>query len=166
MASGPPRGVNTCTLLGAGFVLCWGAREAPGQTARDGRGEGLSAYVCTKPAAAGRAGVEGGPRESGVGTGVANTASRGFAFFVWDAFHLSRKLPRGEADTQMVRLGTAVPLVKTSMYFRTSYQTATAHPPSVHPTPAVPAPFLGPPGSPQDPVGARASPAACIHADL
>lgn len=57
---------------------------------------------------------------------------------------MSRKLPWGEADMQLVGLGTAVLLVKTLGHFHTSYQRAPAHPLTAHPTPALPAPFLGP----------------------
>lgn len=76
--------------------------------------------------------------------GVSKSASGGFALSVQDAFHLSRKLPRGEADMQLIGLGMAVLLVKTLGHFHISYQRVPAHPLTAHPTPALPAPFLGP----------------------
>lgn len=168
MGSGHPRGVNTCTPPGVGFVtagiLCWGARASPGQAARDGGGNGLPVDTRTKPAAT--ASETGAKRAWGGHREVQYSLQGGLPYWLRMPFSCPGNCPR-------VRLTCSWDVPARVSCFLKHWCTCTPvikqplpRPAEFLPHPSCPGPFPGTPWvSPQHPVGARSSPMACVHSD-
>ena len=124
MACGHPGGVNSRTLLGAGLVLqasYAGVPEKPQDRQQEmGAREGavrlhLGKASCCRNCWNNR----GAKRMSGGHKGCTMQPPGNLS-------GLSRKLPPGEPDIQLVRSGTAIPATETLMNFHARRQVATA----------------------------------------